>query len=386
MCLFEDKTRNRKAKMQHSESLHAYLDSSCEEKSDLIRKNCNELYSIFPEGEGKKHIKGLFLKNNEGLFSGFFELFLHKLFIDMDCEVKPIQTKERENTPDFLITTSLGERFYLEAKVIMQKGEEESANERMQRVVYDTLNRKINSPDFFIKLKIRGHPRSAPSGTKLAGKLQQWIDGMNYDDVLETYNINKRNVPTYNYDDDGWKIEFSLIPKSIAARSKERISPLGMRVHEPRWEDTSERISKAIEEKASKYGKPKHPLIIALNMMSMIDTEDFIAALYGNEGLVLDKDSLSEGYLTRDGNGAYTRGPRYVNTRASGVMLFINLRLENFLNCPAMFAPHPAPDFPCPTFLRQFPTVSFNAGDITIEIGKSIKELIKIDSFTWNPG
>jgi len=135
MCLFEDKTRNRKAKMQHSESLHAYLDSSCEEKSDLIRKNCNELYSIFPEGEGKKHIKGLFLKNNEGLFSGFFELFLHKLFIDMDCEVKPIQTKERENTPDFLITTSLGERFYLEAKVIMQKGEEESANERMQSCI-----------------------------------------------------------------------------------------------------------------------------------------------------------------------------------------------------------------------------------------------------------
>jgi hypothetical protein len=330
--LFDQLERKDKRFRAYSEPYYDYLNRSSRKSSEQIRLVLENWFSRIPPAN-KKELQIRFRSSVNVQHQGaFFELYLHELLLRLGykVEIHP-KIKAKPTHPEFLVFSKDNPIFYLEGTVAIGSNEE-VATEKRENIIYDTLD-KLNSPNFFLEVRVNTYSEMPPSGANWRTVLEKKLAQLDPDELSTKVGKNGFELlPSWTLEDRGWKVTFRPIPKSLEARGKPGIRPIGIRWFGPIWCKDHINIRNAIKEKASKYGNLGLPYIIAINVTSYYCDELSIAdALFGEENVtVFRKSDGSFNHMAgRNPNGAWwgPRGPQ--NRRVSAVLMFCYLLWGN---------------------------------------------------------
>jgi hypothetical protein len=332
MRLFDAIRRHDEGPRPYAQPDFEYLNISARPGVEAIRATLEHWFSRYPKA-GRAELSSRFRSDNLHHRSAFFELFLHELLLRFGCKIGlhpelPGTTRR----PDFVVTSQNGERFYLEAVLATDQSKEEMAAEARKNQVYDSIN-KLNSPDFYVGMDVRGEPATPPSGKTIRTFLAKRLGQLNRDEVGKLFEEGGfPALPQWRYEHNGWTIDFFPFPKSGDTFGKMGVRPIGIQFEGFKWIETKVAIRNAILEKAGRYGKLLQPYVIALNVFSdHLDDADVIEALFGDERLIYSTGTPQPQAprLGRSANGVWDSPSGPKNTRVSGVLIFDHLSQSN---------------------------------------------------------
>lgn len=337
MKLFDELERHDTEPAQNSESEFAYLNRSARAEANQTRQMLEVWFSHYPDSE-KSELRSRFRSDIDSQHrAASFELFLHELLLKLGYRVTPHPTVPGNvtKTPDFLAEASPDDHFYLEATLATGESAQKAAAQARMKSVYDTLNRIVDSPNFFLWLDIKGSPTTQPPAKKVASFIKANLDKLDPDEVTKLFESEGIDaLPRWQFEHEGWKIEFHPIPKKPEARGKPGVRPIGMQSYGVQRVDHRTPIRDAIIDKAGRYGELDLPYIVAINAVEPIDQIDIMEALFGKEQFTITfsetepaKPIQSEMSRAPDGVWMGPSGPRY--TRVSGVLLAARFTLWN---------------------------------------------------------
>jgi hypothetical protein len=330
MELFDDISRKDRGSANYSKSRFDYLNRSARPESERVRNLLEEWFAHIPSEVQLKLWSDFRSKDDRQHTSAFFELYLHELLFRLKFDIDFHPTIEGESThPDFMVSKSGEQLFYLEAALTGLSNTEVATKARENRV-YDSLN-KMKSPNFFIGLRVRGAPATSPPDKKIRDSLESRLADLDPDEVAEQLKRgNLEALPSWDLEYEGWRITFIAIPKSPADRGKPGVRPIGVQIPEVIFHTPHIGIRDSIRSKASKYGELDLPYVVAINIIDEFDVDDIDIsnALFGEERVtvVFDKNDSTKQHLGRKPNGAWygPNGPH--NQRVSAVLIAVNLR------------------------------------------------------------
>jgi len=262
MWLFSDKIRTDLTYATPDESSYSFLNRSGIEKFGVVRKKLNTWFSHYPEPEQYELKKRL--QSKEQFLDAFFELYMHEFFYNKGFQLSIHPSLENTSKqPDFWIKQGNKLNFYLEAKVVHDESDEERDYRKKQKMIAHELNKLKNFP-YWIKIKqLKIKNESSFSVKPVIKKIQETANTFDYlqmiEPVLEEY---------LSFEDENFYIELTFFPRKSSFI--EGMNPaVGVYAYfDAGIVKTNESISKAIEEKARRYGKQNHPFVIALNVLS----------------------------------------------------------------------------------------------------------------------
>ncbi len=368
MQLFDAGVRTELRFKKETESSFVYCNQSARPSVVVFREMIEAWFARVNE-QGKDDLRERFRSSKEPNHMGsFFEIYLHELLSRLGFELQLHPAIQGRNTrPDFVVSNQGVNQFYLEATLAgLPSQKEQGANARMG-IVYDVID-TIETPNFFLKLGIRGTPCTSPPTRTLRLDLTNWLATMDPDYIQQLLRGGKNSeIPVFPWQHEGWNLLFTPIPKSSKLRGQPGVRPIGMKMPEGGWMNTHGEIRKAIESKAKKYGDLQLPLIIAVNAVGdHCDNIDIMNALYGDESILVTEHA--NGKFTerfdRKPNGASLgpKGPR--NLLVSGGLMFACLNPWNMgVVTPELFhnpwAQHPLPvsSWPLPYCVADLATM-----------------------------
>ncbi len=325
MTLFSKKDRDNYESKKYTENEYTYLNRSARSEAERVRQTLEEWFSRYPV-EAQAELRRRFQSSHH--HSAFFELFLHEFLIRLGCRIVKIHPPIDGMTkhPDFLVESPHGSDFYLEGVLATGESHEDNAADARINTVYDALN-EMESPNFFIGMKLKGSPKTSPKAKQIRSELASWLASLDPDEITELCRLRGiEAAPRYHYKRDGWEVEFFPIPKSAEARGKAGVRPIGLQLHEMHILNTTEAIKNAVTTKATLYGELDLPYIIAVNALceKSVDHDDAMDALFGKEQYTVsmtESGEIESGELTRNLDGAWISLSGPINTRVSAVLL-----------------------------------------------------------------
>lgn len=366
MKIFDEITRNSFESAKYTEPKFTYLNQSAREEFARIRCLFEEWFSRYPSN-GQKELRSRLRSNiDQQHQAAFFELFLYELLLRLGCQIKIHPTiVGKKNAPDFLIESKNGYRFYIEATVATGEPVENVAAHTRMNVVYDVLNRLVESPNFFLWLVIDGAPATPPPAKKLAKFVSSKLS------ILDPDKVGIRGLQSWSFEHDGWKIEIRPTPKKPEARGKTGVRPIGMMSTGFQWADDRISIRDSIMKKANKYSKLDLPFVIAVNAIQPVDETDIMEALFGKEQYAIPI-SLEMPRIP-DGVWSESHGPR--NTRVSAVLMATHLSTFNVPRAILRLYHNPWAQKPYHSDLCRLPQAIPEKGYISKLDGESISTI-----------
>ncbi len=206
-AIFDLIDRSDNTPKRYSESLFSFMNRSAWAETRIIRAALETWFAEFP-GPGRSDLRERFRSGNDFNYqSALFETVLHAAVARMGCPVDVHPSTSKGTRPDFWVHDA--EPFFLEAAVVSdESGEERGSNQRMN-AVYDALN-KLDCPDFFIGLRLRGSPATPPPAAKIRTFLIEKLATVDYN-ALRTAFESSGDLdcsPRWRYEHDGWKVDF----------------------------------------------------------------------------------------------------------------------------------------------------------------------------------
>jgi hypothetical protein len=188
--------------------------------------------------------------------------------------------------------------------------------------IYNALNQVV-CPDFFINvLHFNFQPSTPIPISKVRRKIQRWIDGLDYEEVMA---IPKRDsfdvLPSHFIEHEGNTVKLVAIPKKLEARGLPDVPTVGGRSGDAVWVHTHEDIKSAVKKKhSSRYDLGGIPYVVAVRcpdaLTRPMDVERALFGLAsGDRERDLDRHAISD---LEDGIWAGVRGA--TNTSISGVL------------------------------------------------------------------
>lgn len=332
MRLFDQFQRTDYESARYAEPLFTYMNRTARAEFEEVRNKLEVWFSHYPKPE-QPEIRARFCSDiNTQHQSALFELLLHEILRVLGCEITPHPTlSNTAKTPDFLVKPLNGTPFYIEAVLATNESADEAAAQARINTVYDVVDRKVDSSNFFLWVNVEGSPKSPPSANRIASFLNKRLAKLDPDQVAILYETGGKDaIPSWRYEHDGWIVNFQPIPKKPEARNKKGARPIGAQSTGVHWVDHRTPIRNAINKKAGRYGELELPYIVAVNVLEYIDEIDIMEALFGKEQFTI---SFSQGHplkpvdtqMSRILDGVWTshEGPR--NTRVSAVLLATQL-------------------------------------------------------------
>jgi hypothetical protein len=344
MSIFDDIVRDNDQPRQESEPLFLYLNKSNRPEAKRVRDLVDEWVAEYPEANRDALVGRLRSNIDDHHQSAFFELFLYKFLRARGCKIVAIEPKlaHTDRSPDFLVETARGERFYLEAVLASGRSNQETgAYARLNTALAAIDN--IPSPNNFLALTTEGLPTAPLSLKKLKREVQSWIAGLPAGDAA-------KDAAPFKNEENGCRIELNALPRKAA---EEGARAIGMR-HFPLTQITPhQEIRPGLKKKASRYGELDLPYIVAIDCLSMYHREEgVIDALLGEPYVTftrLPDGTLKEEHLRRpDGIWYGPPNGQPQNTRMSAVLAFFRIDAWNFVTKTGLLIPNPWAKKPIP--------------------------------------
>lgn len=387
LTLFDDVIRNNFGPAEYAEPIFTFLNRTARVEFDRIRQELEKWfshYSTSEQAELRAHFRSSIDSQHQ---AAFFELFLHELLIKMGCKitVHPV-IPTVETKPDFLVEAPNEDPFYVEATIATNQSKEDASANARVNVVYDVLNRVVDSPNFFLWLKVRGAPETPPPAKKLGLFINRRLAKLDLDEI-ERLRDNKEfdAIPRWNFNHDGWKIEIEPIPKSLKTRGKPGIRPIGAKSTGFQRMDSAKPIKDSIVDKAGRYGELGLPYIIAVNILEHSDETDIMNALFGTERYVIDwveNEPKSPSRMSRARDGIWIGPNGHSNTRVSAVLLANQLSYWTISKVNLRLYHNPWAQQPYHSILNHLPQSVPIEGQMKHVEGKSSGEILNLSS-TW---
>ena len=376
MKLFDDILRTDADWARYAELGFAYLNRSSREDVGTVRELLEDWFSRYP----LKHQADLAIRfrtpGRRGYEPAFFELLLHELLIRFGCApiVHP-SLSGTERHPDFLVEQH-DASFFLEAAVVRDESDEETAARAREDRVYDALNR-LDSPNFFIKVEIIQSSTQMPSGRRMRHLLAGHLRQLDPDGVLPD---------GWEYSGEGWRVFFRPIAKSPGLRGREGVRPVGILPMRSKWLTTREAIKAAVCVKATRYGTLDRPYVIALNVTSEwgCDDEDAVEALFGTESHVVrwTENGVEEIGTRRNPDGAWQGPNGPCNTRISAVLIVKGVEPWNISRAAMCLYYNPHAQHPLGVVLDRLPSAVVHSDLLRRRDGINSSALFGL-STTW---
>ncbi|HYD50185.1 MAG TPA: hypothetical protein VEB21_17640 [Terriglobales bacterium] len=358
------RTENRKAK--RGESHFDYLNLSARKAAANVRDLVEAWLGHFPSRARAKLRTRLRSTDNVVFLPAFFELYCHEMLRQHGylCEPDfPIEGAAGKNV-DFKVHPPDGKPpFLLEAIVPGLSGPAAADRARID-AIYNAIDAKLDSPHFFIAIEeANAKPRvPIPVGT-LCRQMEKQMARLNPDVfAAQPRGARRMSGPLWKATAAGWTVVYSLILKSPALRGRPGVRPIGSVARELNHEELLSTIRAAVRAKASRYGRPGIPYIVATNVVACrwalpsLDVADGKEALYGREIVVSSRDDPKP-RLDRAKDGVFVgpKGPRH--TRVSGAMLVSAITPWSVASQSPVLYHHPWAEHPAAGILERLPAV-----------------------------
>jgi len=322
--LFSTSVRTDNTHKRALETEFAFLDRCSWVAMERVRTFIHQCVERYPVSERAELIARITSGDDRNFRSATFELFLHEYLSRQGFLLTPHPKLpgNESSRPDFKVESQDGSAFYLEA---VSASRRDGRNPSGEALIESTLQLLENAdhPNFFIEVASSGYPTSQPSGRRLTQAVIAWLDSLDADSVLETFENNDIDLlPAMTWTHEEWELIVTAIPCRPDARGKPR-RLIGMRNGGASWIDEWTPIRDAIMKKGRDYRTAELPLIIAVNMDAhCLDVIDEVQALFGQEQFVFSSNHPQQPTMERARNGAWIgpSGPR--TRRCSGAWLF----------------------------------------------------------------
>jgi hypothetical protein len=347
--LFEPSTTpiGQRAKL-YREPIYPYYRDSERLGIIAIRTLLEQWFLEIPEA-GRQDLQQRFRSPIERQHrSAVFELFLHHFLLRCGFQVAFHPDVPGVTThPDFLVSRDGQTLFYFEAIAVSNSVRDEAAVNRMNQV-YDALN-DLESPDFYLGMHIDGVPDTPPSAAKLRRELSRWLTTLDRDAIQQAF-LERRydDIPTREWNHEGWRIVFEPMPKGDRAQSDRSIRPIGLTMPmRARRLALDESLRDGVAAK-DRYGRLVLPLVIAIQVVEefRIDKIDVMNGLLGPE--VINVDAQGATRLGRVPNGAWVSGAGPIHRTISAVMAWSTLEPWNFTRIEPIVVHNPYASNPLP--------------------------------------
>jgi len=385
ISVFDDVQRDDVGPQLYAEPSFNYLNRSARPMIGRIRSVIELWFTHYPPGEQTDLRARLRSPDEQQHLSAFFELLLHELLLRLKCQVvvHPPLSTSLEKRPDFLVTSPSGDQFYLEATLATAESRAKAAARARINEVYDALNR-LDSPNFFLGLSVRGAPGTPPSARDMKAFLRKKLADLDPDTMAELWESGNQDlIPVWTYQHDGWEIDFQPIPKSQKSRGEPGIRPIGLIQSEFERIDSHTPLREAIEEKAGRYGEMDLPYLVAVNALGDkgVDDIDVMEALFGQEVFVhsFGVTDSNDWVMKRKTNGVW-RGPsgsRY--TRVSGILLFVHLHPGTVVRSNVRLIRNPWASLPYSSVLCALPQWIVRNNRMVWQPGLSLAQILELD-------
>lgn len=322
MKIFDNGPWNLQGGADYLVSDFDYLNSSDREEAARVRNVVEAMFARFPTQSQEGLRSRLRSINNIRHLSAFFELALHELLIRSGCTVLAVepQIEGTARSPDFYVESLAGDRFFLEATLATGRSQADQGADRRRNEALQAIE-SVYSPDFFLALSVSGEPQEPLSGQVLRRRLEAWLQALDYDDVVATWNDTNQKPPSLEYEQHGLKLVFSPVPRQRSSGTHIRNRAIGIQSLPPLSLQPQVPIRNAVLKKAGRYGDLEQPYIVAVNATSpYANADSAISALFGSPAVFVRQTEAGFEDRTgrvRDGVWVGQSGP--TNTRVSGV-------------------------------------------------------------------
>jgi hypothetical protein len=362
MQLFDDIKRTDLDLAAHAEPLFVYLSRSARAEITRLRDALESWFASYPAEHGAE-LRGNIRCGEDWQFrSAMFELVLHEVFRRMGCAVDVHPPVGRDGRhPDFLVTPPGTPPFILE--VVQATNEPrwtEKANQRLE-LLWDEINKKLTSPDFWIAVEITGQPDHQPSAREIVDFLHEQFKTVDVDRLAAAErNDDRKAIPKWRVQvSAGCTLVFSPMSKAPEARGKPSNSPLALWMPEGGYFNDFLAIRQSLERKADYYGPLPHPYVIAINAFGQaVERGDITDALFGELKTTATffpgKEEVKWG-RRREPNGFWVSNTRARNRHVTAVLVARKLMLGMLGRATPRLYVNPWGERPPPEFLTRFP-------------------------------
>lgn len=264
MLLFDSMRREKSTPAMHQEARFAFLNRVATPFWGEVRRvleewfanvspdDCVDLGTRFRSSDDRQHV------------GAFWELYLHELFTRLGFTVRLHPTlPDNTTTPDMLVE-GVGGSFYVEAVALTNKeAEYRSSQKRAQ--VYDALNERVRSENFFLDVETVAEGSGTPPLALIGRTVNKWLASLDPNTVsLAGTRSWLEGLPMYEAPFADWTFRFRALPKRQDRRVSE--GPTVGMFGPPRafWVNDHKDLMDRISRKSRKYGDPDRPLVIAL--------------------------------------------------------------------------------------------------------------------------
>lgn len=260
--------------------------------------------------------------------AAFWELYLHELFIRLGFTVRlHPEILGQTTTPDLAVARG-DEAFYIEAVVLTDK-ELQHRSARRRGQVYDAINKRVKSPNFFLDVETVVEGTDTPPLRQIAAKLQTWLDSLDPDEAIPHSGLAAYHaLPVLEQGYGTWRFRFRAVPKRSDRRTIQGPTVGMFGPPQAVWVNDHTALRERVEDKSRKYGDLDRPLVFALLYERWTAGSHHLAqALYGwGYG---QADMMRSGRIEPtwppEANGAWLTREGPVNRTGAAVLAAIHL-------------------------------------------------------------
>lgn len=322
--IFQQFDRTDATAKTYRETEFEFLDRSADPDVAAVRALLEGAFDSYIESEKHEMAQRLRSRRARDFKSACFELLLYGMLARRGYAVTahPDPGNGTDKRPDFLVTSSDGEPFFLEAIVVGEGRDVDGRAEAMTEDVLDALDRAPH-PDFYLDIQQSGQPRSQPPVRKLKAHVHQWLNSFDIDTVkADIAREGLDGYPVEGWEHDGWSLHFRAIPKNNNQGELDRL--VGLLSGGVGLVDIKTPIREAVRFKGQRYGGLPHPYVVAVNVAAFhMKALDEVDALFGSEVVAIGPGHAPR--LEWRPDGAWHNGWEPRSARVSAVWLFNDL-------------------------------------------------------------
>jgi hypothetical protein len=322
--LFDDISRTDPRPARYSEGSFAFLNRVDDPYFATVRTLMEDWFARYPE-EHRHALRAMFRGDDQReTVSAFWELYLHELHRQLGFEVTVHpQVPGTTRRPDFRVQRS-EQAFYVEAAVAAHSDGEMTQRMR-EAIVLDTIN-DCGNHDFSLSVDWLRIGRTTPRREEVIGKVEGWLASLDWQTLhgalasRDWDDPRPSPAPTTVIEFGDWAVRLTAYARTVRDDDLDRRIIGSPPMVEASGDDTK-RVLETLKGKASPYGKPDLPYVIAVGLMlDFAEFDDLEQALYGPEGFTIVRrraDGQPEMVRSRLPDGLWQRGTAHRGTRVS---------------------------------------------------------------------
>jgi hypothetical protein len=317
--LFDDLVRTDPSPAGDGEDSFTFMNRVDQQFWSRVRDQLEEWFADYPL-DAAADLVGRFRDSDPRQHhAAWWELYLFTLYRRLGYSVTVHPTVAGTTAqPDFLVVRG-DEELYVEAAVVFSGIVDEQRHAAREAWIYDLVNKATN-PNFHVELEFDRLGTRRPKETELIRPLEQWLTGLDPDEVATAVDAGQEPPELYLPVRD-WRLIFTALPVKPEHRGKPgRL--LGIYPAMSGAVNDKEMARKTLNRKGSHYGRMDKPFVVALLCMSsFMEDNDIEQALFGSLAYqYYVNDPSREGKWVRQRDGFWMRGTQPRGTRVSAVL------------------------------------------------------------------